>query len=323
VTLHDGSLAPAASGDATRVVSIVVVTYNSAATMPQFVRSLPDALVGVAQHELIVVDSGSSDPTLDEVARIAPWARRISLGSNAGYAAGINAGVAASTLNGPVLVLNPDLSLTPGAIVPLLSMLRPGVGITVPRLVADDGSTQWSLRRRPTLLRALGEAILGGRVAGHFERLGEVVRTRAMYEHDGTFDWATGAAMCISRACLEAVGPWDDSFFLYSEETDFALRAQKRGFALRFVADSRVMHRGGEANVEPRLFALLTVNRVRLYRKYHGALASVCFWAAVLLHVGVRALAGSEVHRMGCRALFRAPSRTTAAARGPRAVVTP
>jgi GT2 family glycosyltransferase len=309
--------------DDSTAVSIIVVTHNSAATMPGLLSSLPDALVGVAQHELLVVDSGSSDGTLDEIARIAPWARRISLGSNAGYAAGVNAGVAASTLAGPVLVLNPDLTLAPGAIPPLLSTLGPGVGISVPRLLADDGSTQPSLRRRPTLLRALGEALMGGRMAGRFEKLGEVVQTRSSYEHDGTFDWATGAAMCISRACLDTVGSWDESFFLYSEETDFALRAAQRGFALRFVAASVVMHRGGEANVEPRLFALLTVNRVRLYRKYHGAIATACFWAAVLVHVGVRALTGSAVHRVGCRALFRAPSRTAATARGSAATETP
>ena len=53
------------------------------------------------------------------------------------------------------------------------------------------------------------------------------------------------------------------------------------------------MHRGGAGNVSPRLFALLTVNRVRLYRKYHGAVATACFWAAVLVHVGLRSLASS------------------------------
>ena len=152
--------------------------------------------------------------------------------------------------------------------------------------------------------------------AGRFEKLGEVVQTRASYEHDGTFDWATGAAMCISGACLDAVGSWDESFFLYSEETDFALRAAERGIALRFVSDSVVMHRGGEGNVSPRLFALLTVNRVRLYRKYHGAVATACFWAAVLVHVGLRSLAGSAPHRAACRALSHTPSRTTATARG-------
>ena len=174
VTRHDDSLAPDAPDQAARVVSIVVVTYNSAETM--LVRSLPDALVGVGEHELIVVDSASSDGTLDAIARLAPSALRVSLGSNAGYAAGINAGVAASTLAGPVLVLNPDLSLTPGAIAPLLSKLRGGVGITVPRLLAEDGSTQPSLRRRPTLLRAFGEAILGGRAHSRVLRAGRDVR---------------------------------------------------------------------------------------------------------------------------------------------------
>ena len=58
-----------------------------------------------------------------------------------------------------------------------------------------------------------------------------------MYEHDGTFDWAMRRdASCV---CSDAVGTWDESFFLYSEETDFALRAAERDFTLRFVAESR------------------------------------------------------------------------------------
>ena len=93
MTRHDDSHAPEEPDQATRVVSIVVVTYNSAATMPQLVRSLPDELVGVGEHELIVVDSASSDGTLDTIARTAPSARHASPWARTGLRGGINAGV--------------------------------------------------------------------------------------------------------------------------------------------------------------------------------------------------------------------------------------
>ncbi|MCZ7627704.1 MAG: glycosyltransferase [Microthrixaceae bacterium] len=65
------------------------------------------------------------------------------------------------------------------------------------------------------------------------------------YARERDADWATGAAMLISAECLAAVGPWDESFFLYSEETDYCLRARDRGFKLRYSPKATATHIGG------------------------------------------------------------------------------
>ncbi len=289
-------------------VTIALVTYNSAALLPECIAALPAAMDGVGRWRLVVVDNDSRDATLEVVARDAPDALVIAPGRNAGYAAGINTATAALPSDA-VLALNPDARLAPGSVARLLAALdAPGVGVAVPSTRAADGSLDHTRRREPTIGRALGEAVLGGTRAGRHPRWGEVELDPAAYDHEGPVDWAVGAVMLMARACLDDVGRWDESFFLYSEETDFSLRVRDRGWEVRFVPDAVVTHLGGDSGVSPRLWTLLTLNRIRLYRKRHGALASGVFWAAVTLNEALR-LSHGETHREAWRALRHGPTR--------------
>lgn len=289
-------------------VTIALVTYNSAALLPDCLAALPAAMRGIERWRLVVVDNDSHDETLEVVARDAPDALVIAPGRNAGYAVGINTATAALASDA-VLALNPDARLAPGSVARLLSALEaPGVGVAVPSTRDADGSLDHTRRREPTIGRALGEAVLGGTRAGRYPRWGEVELDPADYERAGPVDWAVGAVMLMGRACLDDVGRWDESFFLYSEETDFSLRARDRGWEVRFVPDAVVTHLGGDSGVSPRLWTLLTLNRIRLYRKRHGALASGAFWAAVTLNEALR-LRHGETHREAWRALRHGPTR--------------
>lgn len=127
------------------------------------------------------------------------------------------------------------------------------------------------------MTRALGEAVIGNRRAGRFPRWSELVTDPEAYGRATVADWATGALMALSRDCLDACGAWDESFFLYSEETEYCLRARDRGFATRLEPAASAVHLGGDSQVSPRLWTLLTLNRVRLYRRRHGAAATAAF----------------------------------------------
>ena len=123
-------------------------------------------------------------------------------------------------------------------------------------------------QRRPALLRAFAEALLGGRLTRPIGALSELIADPAGYSSSTRADWATGAVTMMSRECVTRAGPWDESFFLYSEETEFELRAADAGFRLAF-ADVDVVHLGGESRVRPELWSLLCANRVRLYGMRH------------------------------------------------------
>ncbi|MBW3578483.1 MAG: glycosyltransferase family 2 protein [Actinobacteria bacterium] len=284
-------------------VAVVVVTWNSADVVGDFLACLPASLAGL-RYQVVIADNASTDGTADVVRRLVPRATVVDLGRNAGYAAGINAGLRTAEPARAVLICNPDVRLRPRAVRLLLAALDdPEVGMAVPRLVDGNGRLQPSLRRRPTVLRALGEAVLGGARAGRFDRLGEVIHIPSVYEREMDVEWATGACLLASARCLHDVGEWNESFFLYSEETDYALRAHDRGFRVRYVPDAVAEHDGGDLHRSPHLWRLRAVNRVRLYEHRHGPAATRAYWAAATLHEGVRALAGHRSSRIAYRAL--------------------
>ncbi len=321
-------------------VAALVVTWNSAKVIGGLLDSLASGFEGVDWHA-VIADNDSSD---DTVARIGSWSSGhaearvevVHTGGNLGYAAGINAALARADRYDAVLVLNPDIRLHAGCVRRMLDFIEAGAhadepagepaqrsgtrdgsapesaststahprtGIVVPRIVDEDGALAPSLRREPTLLRALGEATLGAR-AGKIAPLGELVLDEATYARPTVADWATGAIMLISKDCLDACGPWDESFFLYSEETEYALRARDRGFLTRLAPQATATHIGGESKVSPELWTLLMSNRIKLYRRRHNLPASVAYWGAALLREAPRAAMGHPRSKRAVRALL-------------------
>jgi len=292
-----------------RPLVVVVVTYGSAAVVADCLAALPAALRGVGPTRIVVVDNASPDDTLDVVAQAAPDALIVRRTRNDGFAAGVNAGMDVAE-GCDVLVLNPDVRLAPGSVIALREALaEPGVGIAVPRLVDATGRTHHSLRRRPTVLRTVGEALLGGTRAGWIPALGHLVLDPRCYERRGTSDWATGAAWMISRDCIESVGQLDERYFLYSEETEYMLRAADYGLTVRYQPSAVATHLGGEQASSPWLWALSVVNFVRLHRERHGRTAVALMWLAVLLNEVLRLVGGGRSrrgrHRAAVRALLR------------------
>ncbi|RKT68863.1 GT2 family glycosyltransferase [Saccharothrix variisporea] len=285
-------------------LAVVIVTYHSAGVVEECLKSVAVALESIPDSRVVVVDNASGDDTVEVVRRVAPWAEVVVRGSNDGFAAGVNAGFAAAP-DCDVLVLNPDVRLEPDAVVLLRAALAmPGTGIVAPRLFSADGGQQLSLRRAPGVLRAWGEAVVGGERAGRVEALGEVVTDRRRYETAGVADWVTGAAWLISRECREATGVLEERYFLYSEETEYMLRAGDRGFAVRYEPRARAVHLGGEQSTSAWLWAMAATNRVRMVRERRGRLAAFAMWWAVLVNEVLRVPRGAK-HRRAVRDLVR------------------
>jgi len=285
---------------------VIIVTYNSADDVGRLLASLPAATGGL-RIRTVVVDNASSDDTWAEIlARDDVLA--ISAGRNLGYAGAINVGREHVEPCDSLLVLNADLFLEPGSVVALFETLRGSdAGVAVPMILDEQGRLYPSLRREPTLIRALCDACLGSRLGSRPGWSSEIIHDPAVYSAEQTVEWASGAALLIGDGCNRDVGPWDDCrFFLYSEETDFFRRARLAGHRCVYVPTARVLHRLGGSGRSPKLTALMAVNRVRYYEKYHHRPCSSLFRAVVALNELLRV--NHPWHRLAFRAVLRRKS---------------
>jgi GT2 family glycosyltransferase len=264
----------------------------------------------------IVVDAASADDTVDRV-RAVPEVELVALRANLGYAGAINVGRAHARPFARLLIVNADVRLGPGCVEALARALDedPAAGVGVPKLFDGRGERAPSLRREPSLGRACGDALFGRRWRSRPGWLSEMVWDERAYERPQTVEWATGAVLLVSEACDARVGPWDERYFLYSEEVDHARRAREAGFRIRYVPQAMAWHAEGGSGTAATSSALLAVNRIRYYATYHRDPTVAVFRAIVLLHELLRC--GDRAHRqalraVASRAVSTVPARTLA-----------
>ncbi|QHC58453.1 WecB/TagA/CpsF family glycosyltransferase [Rathayibacter sp. VKM Ac-2760] len=289
-------------------VAALVVSYRSAATLDRLLASLRGEAATGVRLRVVVVDNASDDGSLALAAAHSDVVA-VDAGGNVGYAAAVNIARRHAGDTGALLVLNPDLVVLPGAIARLLERMdSSSAGIVVPLLRDAGGAPARSLRREPTRLRALGDALLGDRMLDRPAFSSETDSDPESYRHAHAIEWATGAALLIDALVAARLGDWDERFFLYSEETDYFRRARELGAESWFEPAAQVVHDGGGSGSSSALAALLALNRVRYVEKFHGALYSATFRLVVLAAEAARSLlpgAGGRAHR---RAVLAPPS---------------
>jgi GT2 family glycosyltransferase len=251
-------------------LDVVIVTYNNRNVVDDLLDSLPAALDGLTA-DVIVVDNGSTDGTAEMVA--AREDCRLVRSANVGYAGGINRGVREAIPAAAILILNADVRLHARSARLLFEALQePDTGIVAPQIRSSQGALDLSLRHEPSLLRTLG---LTWTKLGVFS---EYIAQPADYTCPRIVDWALGAVLLMSRKCYDTLGGWDESYFLYSEETDLSLRARDAGMLTRYEPRAVAVHLEGQSGRSQRTHSMRTINRVRLYRRRHGILASWCYY---------------------------------------------
>ncbi|MGO4105363.1 glycosyltransferase family 2 protein [Leifsonia sp. YAF41] len=279
-------------------VAAVVVTYNSTRHVAALLDSLPDAF-GDLSYSVVVVDNGSTDGTQELLARRSDCT--VVCASNDGYAAGINRAVRTSPEASTVLILNPDATLDPDAVPRMLEVLRrrSDAGIVAPRVREEDGSLSPTLRRGPTLGRVGGLSFTGLPV------FAERIEIQGEYDSEHEVDWAVGAILLVDRRCFDRLDGLDESYFLYSEETDFSLRARDAGWATVYTPRAGAMHVGGGSGESATTHTMQMLNRVRLYRRRSGEARA---WLYFGMTIGVelrRAILGERQSWTTVRALLQ------------------
>jgi N-acetylglucosaminyl-diphospho-decaprenol L-rhamnosyltransferase len=261
-------------------LSIVVVTHNGRELALATLRSA-QAAAGAIQTEWIVVDSGSRDGTPEAIER--EFANvAVVRAANRGLAAANNIGLRIAS-GRYVLLLNPDVEIASGSLAALVAAMdaRPDVGLASVLQRGVDGRLQYSIRRFPSFLRDLGEALF----AAHWPlptTLQELEMRAELYEQEHSADWLVGAFLLARRQAVEQVGPMDEGFLLYSEEVDWCYRFRQAGWDVRHLPVMAIIHHAGRRD-RGDLMAQLAHSRRRFAEKHHGRAGAAAIRGALIL----------------------------------------
>ncbi len=287
------------------VISAIVVSYNTREMTLECLRALREGLAGIPS-EVLVVDNASSDGSAEAVAREFPDVRLLQSGRNAGFGAANN--LAMERAAGEMfLLVNSDAFLRPGCAQALVECLRehPEAAVAGPRIVHPDGRLQISCYRFPSPARAVLENLFiasvlpGHPVLGDYRRWG--------HDREREVDWVIGACMLVRREAYEAVGGFDERFFMYAEETDWQKRMRDAGWTVRFTPRGEVVHvGGGSADPDARFNERMFVSLDAYTLKHHG-------WAGLAV-LRAAMVAGCSIRAVGWLAAALSPSRRQLAA---------
>jgi N-acetylglucosaminyl-diphospho-decaprenol L-rhamnosyltransferase len=256
-------------------LSIVIVNWNVKNLLHDCLCSLLDACQTASKlaTEIIVVDSASTDGSPQMVRDEFPQARLIASDENLGYAGGNNTGANAA-IGHYIFLLNPDTIVQPDALTQMVDYMNahPEVGALGPQLLWPDGTIQSSRRRFPTLGSLFWESTLLGQ---WFPRNRHAQRYH-LADHPPNqaqeVDWVVGAAILIRREGWHQVGPIEEDFFMYFEETDWCHRAAEAGWETHYLPDARIIHYEGKSSEQSAAARTLRFQRskLRYTRKYFG-----------------------------------------------------
>jgi len=255
--------------------SAVVVTYDALPWIEQCLES-------VRGVETIVVDHGSSDGTVAFVRERFPGVILVEE-ENRGLAFGWNTGVA-RTSGKYVLLLNADAWMHEGALDALVTFAdaHPRAAVVAPRLSNLDGSLQRSVRGYPTLWRIATEYLFLRKLAPNSSALNAFYAGGFAHDEPREAEWIMGAVWLVRREAIAEVGPADDGFFLFSEETDWAYRFHLAGWEVWFDPAAGATHVYGGSH-GGRMLAENVRSQLRFLRKHRGgAYAGAARWILVL-----------------------------------------
>ena len=208
-------------------VSVIIVNWNAGAALEACVQSL---VAGGDGRDVVLVDNGSTDGSLERVRAAFPDLVVVETGTNLGFAAGANRG--AGVARGDVLVfLNPDARLLPGALRTLVAALlgAPAAGIAGGGLIAADGRWQPAAARFGPVAHLLLDTT-PGRLPARLRREPHAV------------EWVYGTFMAVRRDLFQQLGGFDARYFLYGEDMDLCFRAARVGAHTIHVPGARAVH---------------------------------------------------------------------------------
>lgn len=251
-------------------IDIVLVNWNAGSLLRDCVRSIEEARIeGFSLGQVVIVDNGSTDGSLDGLVSLALPLEIIKNTDNKGFAAACNQGAQGNRAD-YLLFLNPDTRLFADSLsVPLAFMeaaQNQSVGVCGIQLIDEHEEVSRNCARFPTprmfFSKIFGlDRLLPGIFQSHFMEEWEHKENREV-------DHVIGAFFLVRRHLFEQLNGFDERFFVYLEDLDFSLRAKKSGWASYYLADARAYHKGGGTSEQIKARRLFYSLRSRILYGY-------------------------------------------------------
>nr|MBF0222881.1 glycosyltransferase family 2 protein [Desulfobulbaceae bacterium] len=246
-------------------ISIVIVNWNTRQLLLNCLASIYEHMPQMV-YEIWVVDNGSTDDSVEKVKNTYPEVHVIENKQNLGFAAANN--MAFRQMNGRyALLLNSDTILTHGAIQQLYRFLEenPKVGMACGQLLNEDGTRQNSFANFPSVRAMLtNETLLRLFFPKRFPS------KRRDYLKPIPVDSCIGACMLVSKKAMDDVGLFDEDYFFYFEETDWAYRMHRNGWGVYFIPSAKIYHLQGQtAKYSAKTRIMFYRSRYTFYKKWN------------------------------------------------------
>ena len=285
-------------------LSVIYVNWNASQLLQKSIAVLQDAITDF-DYDIWVVDNASTDDSVAMLHAFFPQVNLIQNSTNTGFAQANNQ--AMKLAQGHFfLLINTDAFAVPEAINKLhkLAEEQPRAGIIGARLVNLDGSFQASYVDFPNLpqefliLSSLRRQFYGPWYPNHSPKAGETAQK---------VDYVQGACLLVRRQAYEAVGGFDEGYFMYAEEVDWCYRMHRAGWEVWYQPTARITHIGGASS---RTRAIqretdLYVSRVRYFRRNHSFLAAGILEAMIISMAGVKYIVHAFLKRINRRRFNR------------------
>jgi hypothetical protein len=299
-------------------LDVIVVNFHSASLIGRTI-AIAREFAG-AGARLIIVDNSPGDGAAEVVRAADPSATLIGNPVNRGYAAAVNQAVGVADADF-LLLINPDVRSVSGSYASVLDAFRDQrVGAVVTRLLNTHGSVQPNCFHAPRPFDLLSEDM---DLWQRFPSWQRPRRYRMMDwdQHDvQQVDAATGACLFIRRAAIADVGLFDERFFFYYEETDWLIRAKRRGWQTVFLPTVEAVHASGGSSpgVRSRHALLLLESQHHYARKHFGTMTATLLRATLLGIDATRLARHALAGRADARAMAVARMRVHLTMRAPR-----
>jgi N-acetylglucosaminyl-diphospho-decaprenol L-rhamnosyltransferase len=247
------------------VISVIVVTWNAREHVARCLEA-----VTRGPWEVIVVDNASTDGTKELVRERFPSVRLVELPENRGFGAANNEGMRIAQ-GRYFLLLNSDAWPVGDAVERLVAFAdeHAEAAVVGPRLLNPDGSLQPSVRGFPTLWRLATEYLFLRKLAPRSGIFNSFYGARFDHASVREVDWLYGPCLLVRPEGADAVGLFDEDFFLFSEETDWCYRFRAAGWKVLFFPGADFVHLGG-ASHGGRVYRENLRSHLRFFAKHRG-----------------------------------------------------